>query len=81
MVEQDEKIALAYYQTIPQVIKVNGHEYLFGVRANICMAWVLKDDVSAVLNIVKVCCGGNKRHVYRYASEDDVRRWTNGGGR
>jgi len=30
--------------------------------------------------LTKVCCGGNKKTVYRYANEADVRRWTNGGG-
>lgn len=81
MIEQDGKVAIAYYQTIPHVVQVNGHEYFFDVRADICMAWILTDDSQSVLNVTKTCCGNNKRTVYRYANESDVRRWTNGGGR
>lgn len=81
MVEQDGKVAIAYYQTIPHVIQVHSNEYFFNVRADICMAWVALEDYQAVLEITKTCCGNVKRTVYRYASETDVRRWTNGGGR
>lgn len=80
MIEQDGKIAIAYYQTIPHVIKVNGINYAFTVKANICMAWVDQENSDAVLRVVKDCCGGRKNTVYRYANESDVRRWTNGGG-
>ena len=81
MIEQDGKVAIAYYQTIPHVIQVNGNEYAFVVKADICMAWILLDDYQQVLSITKTCCGNQKRTVYRFANESDVRRWTNGGGR
>lgn len=81
MVEKDGQVAIAYYQTIPHVIEVHTHEYAFVVRADICMAWILKEDSGAVLGMTKVCCGNHPRTVYRFANEDDVRRWTNGGGR
>ncbi len=80
MIEQDGKVAIDYYQTIPHVIRVNGTDYAFVVKANICMAWVDKDNVEAILRVTKSCCGGHKNIVYRYANENDVRRWTNGGG-
>ena len=80
MVVNGDNTAIAFYQTIPHTIKANGHEYAFVVRANICMAWILNGDVPAVLALTKICCGGNKKTVYRYANESDVRRWTNGGG-
>lgn len=74
-------IAIKHYQTIPHTLKVNGYEYAFVVRANVCMAWVKETDVNIVLSITKTCCGGNKKTIYRLANEDDVRRWTNNGGR
>jgi len=80
MITQDGKVAVAYYQTIPHAIKVNEYTYAFVVRANICMAWVSENDVDAVLRITKTCCGGHRKVVYRFANENDVRRWTNGGG-
>ena len=80
MITQGDSTAIAYYQTIPHVVKVKGNEYAFVVKANICLAWVKNEDALAVLALTKVCCGGNKKTVYRYANESDVRRWTNGGG-
>lgn len=75
-----DNVAIAYYQTIPHVVSVQGSEYAFAVRANICMAWIPMQHMDAVLNITKQCCGGNRNKVYRLANESDVRRWTNGGG-
>lgn len=80
MIIQDGKVAIDYYQTIQHVVQVGQHEYVFVVRADICMAWIDEADVPAILGITKQCCGGNRTTVYRYANENDVRRWTNGGG-
>lgn len=76
----DGYTAIAYYQTIPHTLKVNGYEYAFVVKANICMAWIKNEDVQVVLSTTKVCCGGHRNTVYRLANENDIRRWTNGGG-
>jgi len=81
MVEKDGQTAIDYYQTIPHVVEAHGHEYAFVVRADICMAWILNGDVDAILAVTKVCCNNHPKRVYRLANEDDVRRWTNGGGR
>ncbi len=80
MIVQDGDVAVAYYQTIPHVVKANGYTYAFVVRANICMAWIKESDIGAIMSITKTCCGGKKTVAYRYANENDVRRWTNGGG-
>lgn len=80
MIEKDGKIAVAYYQTIPHVVRANGNDYAFVVKANICMAWVNKDDAPILLRVTKKCCGGHLNTVYRFANENDVRRWTVGGG-
>lgn len=73
--------AIKYYQTIPHILQVGGKEYAFIVRAKICMAWIDPSHVDSVLSKVKICCGNNARKVYRPANENDVRQWTNGGGR
>jgi hypothetical protein len=74
-------VALKRYQTINKLVTVGGEEYLFMTRANICMAWVRAEHVSQVLSKMRVCCNNSKRPMFRYANEDDVRRWTTGGGR
>ena len=79
--DENGNIAIKYYQTIPKIVKVGGSEYLFQVRANICMAWIPEEYGNIILAKTKVCCGGNKRKVFRLANENDVRRWTVGGGR
>lgn len=79
MVKNDRgDVALVYYQTIPQHVRVNKHDYIFTVRRNICLAWVKESDVDAILAITKKCgCGsGPKRGVYRYASEQEERIWS-----
>ena len=71
--------AICYYQTIPHVIKVADTEYAFAVRHNICLSEVKDEHVDKILGITKVCCGNNKKKVYRLASETDIRRWNVGG--
>jgi len=77
----DGWVALKRYQTINKLVTVGDEEYLFMTRANICMAWVRPEHVDQILSKKKVCCGGSKRPQFRYANDDDVRRWTSGGGR
>ena len=77
----DGYVALKRYTTINKIVTVEGEQYAFITRANICMAWIKSDHVNAVLAIKKVCCGGNKRSQFRYANENDARRWSAGGGR
>lgn len=80
MITQNGEVAIAYYQTIPHVVKANGYAYAFVVKANICMAWIKEADVGVIMSLTKKCCGGQRTAAYRYANESDVRRWTNGGG-
>lgn len=77
--------AIKYYQPA-KVLAQNtpsGNGYLFQVRANIAMAWVDSGDVNNLLQRRAGCnCGGSKKkQAFSYANEDDIRRWTNGGGR
>ena len=74
------QVAIKYYQTIPHVLQVGGKEYVFAVRARLCMAWIDADKVDKVLEIKKNCCGNNSKTVYSYASEQVVNIWSSGGG-
>jgi hypothetical protein len=79
------QVALKYYQPA-QVLAQNtptGTGYAFAVRASISMSWVAPDDVGNLLARRAGCnCGGSKKkQAFFYATESDVRRWVNGGGR
>lgn len=77
MIERNGKVALKYFQAIPQSVRMSSKkEYHFDTRRNISMAWVDVEDVEFILGIVKVCCGGNRNHPYKYANESDVRIWS-----
>lgn len=72
-------VAICYYQTIPHIIKVIDAEYAFSVRNNICLSYVKPEHVDTVLNMKKTCCGGNKKKIYRRATDIDEKRWEFGG--
>ena len=79
------QVAIKHYPPVQKFITnvpsgVDG--YVFAIRANIAMAWVNEEDVQNVMSrIARGCCGRRKRRYFQYANADDVRRWTNGGGR
>ena len=75
-------IAVRYYQSSRALITKtpSGKEYVAVTQANICLAWIDPDDVENILARKGGCCG-KKRQLFSLASEDDVRRWTNRGGR
>lgn len=74
-------VALKYYQPGQVLLQRNpsGKEYVAVTQANICLTWVDPLDVQYILAKQGGCCGG-KRQLFDYASESDVRRWTNKGG-
>jgi len=79
-------VALKYHQPIQKFVsdvpsKTSG--YVFQVKANIAMAWVQEIDVPNILSRTKTsgCCGAKKAPAFSYANENDVRQWTNNGGR
>lgn len=75
-----EQIAICYYNTTNPLVEVSGGtSYKFITKNNICLAWVEEYHVQGILNRTKKCCGNNAKHVFRLASEADVRRWTDGG--
>jgi hypothetical protein len=75
MIVRNGKVAMKFFQAIPQRVKIGSTEYFFEPKKNISMAWVLEEHANTVLGIVRVCCGGNRNNPYRYASEADVRMW------
>jgi hypothetical protein len=52
-------------------------QYVFDVRAQICLAWVnVGSDEQHILSLMGTCCGGVTKQVqYVYASEVNARRW------
>jgi hypothetical protein len=77
VVNENGQVAVKYYQPVPQVIKVNGRTYVFSVNKSLSIAWVEPEDVNAILNITKVCCGGQRNKVFRLEHETHVKRWLN----
>ena len=80
------EVALKFYQPqarvlVPANTTPTQTDYVFLCKANITLAWVKPEDVDNLLARKKTCCGGNQRPRFLHANEDDVRRWTNGGGR
>lgn len=78
------EVALKYHnqaQVLSPPDTPSGKRYVFVVKANISMAWVDAQDVDHLLKITKQCCGNNRKQQFFLANENDVRRWTNGGGR
>lgn len=80
----ESQTALKYYQPAARILiqDTPSHTpYVFVCRANITMAWVDNQDVEHILSRYKVCCGGQKKKMFYRANENDIRQWTNGGGR
>lgn len=79
------QIAMKYKRKVPLHVRCGGHPnyitYIFIIRANIPMAWVNPEHLPCMANVTYSCCSGQKRGGAIFANEDDVRRWTNGGGR
>lgn len=75
-------IALVYYQPTQRLVRMGDRtEYVFVTQANICLCWVQEKHVAAFFAMKRHCCGGEGKTMFRYASETEVRRWTNRGGR
>lgn len=78
---------MRYMRLIPTIVECgpanNIRQHAFAVRANINLAWVPEDDIPCCLNVKGGggCCGESKTGNVIYASEADIRQWTNGGGR
>jgi hypothetical protein len=70
------QIAIAYFQPMPQTVKVRNIVYNFIIKHAVSMAWVNGEHVNDILRITKICCGGNSVTVYRYATQGQVNVWS-----
>lgn len=76
--------AIKYYQPANRILvedTTSGKPCVFTCKASVTMAWVDEADVANLLARRKHCCGNTRRQIFFYANENDVRQWTNGGGR
>ena len=78
-------VAMKYRRLVPITVRCGGHPnyayYVFVIRANIPMTWVNPEHVPCMSNVKYGCCGVKKPGGVIFANENDVRQWTNGGGR
>lgn len=77
VVNDTGQVAVKYFQPMSQTLKMRGKTYVFQVKRNLSIAWIDAEDVEEVLNVMKVCCGGNRRPVFRLEHELHVKRWLN----
>lgn len=79
------QIAMKFRRLFPLRVRCGGwpnyKDYAFVIRANIPMTWVDEADVPCMAQVKYGCCGAKKPGGVLFCNEDDVRRWTNGGGR
>lgn len=76
-IERDGKIALCENNSAGAEVSRNGRTYNFVNRGGVTLAWVDKDDVSFVLEVRKVCCGGKSRPRFYLANSAQVDFWEN----
>jgi len=75
------EIAVTYYQNTNKRIRVSEVDYIFKVKKNVNLAWVKPGHVEQIFAIRKTCCGGSRKQVFRYSSEQEVRIWQYGAER
>lgn len=75
------EVAVAYYTTVPHVVRVGSIDYAFTVARNVCAAWVKPEHVDSILQLKRRCCGNNYSPTYRLQNYGNTRRWTGDGER
>lgn len=80
-VSRNGLVAMRYRRQQRLVAKCGKRTHIFNIQANITMAWIPIEDVPCALALRAGCCGEKRRGVVTFASEADVRQWTNRGGR
>jgi hypothetical protein len=73
------QVALVYRQPIPRHVEVGGVVYFFDVKRAVSLAWVNEEHLGKILSLTKVCCGGNVRNLYNYATPSQVNVWSGKG--
>lgn len=80
-VSRNGLVAMRYRRQQRLVAKCGKRTHIFNMQANISMAWIPIEDVPCALALKGGCCGQKKKGIVIFASDTDVRRWTNRGGR
>jgi hypothetical protein len=75
------QVALKNLRRRPMAAQCKDKIFVFVSWVDIAIAWVDEEDVPCLLQKRHQCCDNKKKKIITYASEDDVRRWTNKGGR
>lgn len=76
----DGKVVLRYKEPMPKAVKIGNKTITFDCKFGVSLAFVNENDVQALLDYTKTCCGGNKQHVITLASEVAYSHWQNGNG-
>lgn len=72
---ESSPVPIVYYQCVQKLIRVRDAQYVFTIRHNISLSYVDPEHVDAILNIRGGCCGGQKKGVFRLATEQEIRIW------
>ena len=70
-----EKVALVRYMPLEQTVQIGDKTYAFVNRGGVSLCYVDPEDVEAVLQVTKVCCGGRKRRIFQHANQAQIDFW------
>jgi hypothetical protein len=73
------QIAIVNVQPIPYTIKVGEVTYQFIIKNGIALAWVNEEHTGKIFEVTRICCNGNIRHIFRYATQSQVNVWSGTG--
>jgi hypothetical protein len=73
----DGKVAVRYYQPIPKLVVIKGQQHVCDVRHAVSMLLLDESDVSAALEYLGGCCGG-QRKVFSLPNQETVNVWLTG---
>lgn len=76
-VYRDGKVAIRLDQPIPKYVQVNRHEYVASVQHGVSVLFADEADVSALLNVIGGCCGGQKK-IFSLCSEHALKVFDTG---
>lgn len=73
--ETTGNVAITYYQNTNKKLRMGNDFYIFAVKNNVNFAWVKPEHVDLVLATTRVCCGGSRKTVFRYTTDQEYRVW------
>ena len=79
MVKRDNKVAVVVIRGHEEEFSITKNDetrvYAFRNHAGVCLAWVDEDCLGDVLDVRRVCCGGQRSPVFRLANQAHVDYW------